>query len=287
MKFFLKALLIVFIMGGSIPTSSFAQKKEYIKVMTSNIRMASKGDGINYWDNRRDWYADFVKFEDVDIFGAQEVLYSQLTDIQDRLPDYAHIGVGREGENEGEFSPIFYKKDKYEVLKSETFWLSLTPNEVGSKGWDAALPRIVTWAKFKSKETGEEFYFFNTHFDHVGEEARKQSAAMIKEKVGEVAGKLPVFVTGDFNVPPANAPYQELTSGKNKMKDTFNEAPKKYGPSYTFNGFELEPDTERDRIDYIFFNGKVSILSYQVMDGQRGKRYISDHFPIIVEAELK
>ncbi|UII24301.1 endonuclease/exonuclease/phosphatase family protein [Fulvivirga ligni] len=280
LKTFFISLLI------TLPAFCFAQDQLDLKVMTSNIRLAAESDGINYWDNRRDWFGDFVRFEDVDIFGAQEVLYSQLTDIKDRLPAYEHIGVGREGENKGEFSPIFYKKDKFEVLESETFWLSPTPQKVASKGWDAALPRIVTWAKFKDKATGKEFYFFNTHFDHIGKEARKQSAEIIKNKVAKVAGNQPVIVTGDFNVPPANAPYQVLTSGSDKLEDTFKQAERKYGPFYTFNGFQLEPDMKRDRIDYIFYKGDVSIVTYQVVDGQRGKTYISDHFPIIVEAKV-
>ncbi|MCL6220455.1 endonuclease/exonuclease/phosphatase family protein [Zunongwangia pacifica] len=268
----------------------YAQEKP-LKMMSANIRMATEKDGINYWNYRRDWFTDMVKFENIDVFGAQEVLYSQLEDIQHGLEDYAHIGVGRQGGKNGEFSPIFYKKDAFEVLESGTLWLSETPEKVGSKGWDAALPRIVTWAKFRRKKDGKLFFFFNTHFDHVGTEARKQSAILIRKIIADkITEGTPIFVTGDFNVPPSSEAYKTMVSdnGENlKLLDTKLKAEKQYGPSYTFNGFQLEPDEDRDRIDYIFFQGDVAIKSYQVLDAQRGAKFISDHFPVLVEVYLK
>ena len=269
---------------------TLSAQEDPLKIMSSNIRMATENDGINYWNFRRDWFNEMVKFEDIDVFGAQEVLYSQLEDMQNALDEYAHIGVGRRGGTEGEFSPIFYKKDAFEVLDSGTLWLSETPEVVGSKGWDAALPRIVTWAKFRRKNDQKLFFFFNTHFDHVGTEARKQSATLIRNIIAEKITKgTPVFVTGDFNVPPSSEAYQTMISDEGeslKLLDTKLNAEKKYGPKYTFNGFQLEPNQDRDRIDYVFYQGDVSIKSYQVLDAQRGPKFISDHFPVIVKAQM-
>ncbi|MFC6860827.1 endonuclease/exonuclease/phosphatase family protein [Zunongwangia atlantica] len=269
---------------------TLSAQEDPLKIMSSNIRMATENDGINYWNFRRDWFNEMVKFEDIDVFGAQEVLYSQLEDMQNALDEYAHIGVGRRGGTEGEFSPIFYKKDAFEVLDSGTLWLSETPEVVGSKGWDAALPRIVTWAKFRRKKDQKLFFFFNTHFDHVGTEARKESATLIRNIIAEKITKgTPVFVTGDFNVPPSSEAYQTMISDKGeslKLLDTKLNAEKQYGPKYTFNGFQLEPNQDRDRIDYVFYQGDVSIKSYQVLDAQRGPKFISDHFPVIVKAQM-
>ena len=268
-----------------------ASAQEELKIMSSNIRLATENDGINYWNYRRDWFTDMVKFEDIDVFGAQEVLYSQLEDLQNGLKDYSYIGVGRRGGKEGEFSPIFYKKDEFDVLESGTLWLSETPEEIGSKGWDAALPRIVTWAKFRRKKDKKIVFFFNTHFDHVGTKARKQSAALIRNIIADKITKgTPVFVTGDFNVPPSSEAYKTMISDEGeslKLLDAKLNAAKQYGPEYTFNAFEMEQKENRDRIDYIFFQGDVKIQSYQVLDAQRGPKFISDHFPVIVKAKLE
>ena len=197
-----------------------------------------------------------MDFFDVDVFGAQEVIESQLKDMVQRLPEYSHVGVGRNGGTEGEFCPVFYKKDKFELLDSSTFWLSESPNEVNSKGWDAALPRIVTWVKLRVKVSGKEFYFFNTHFDHKGQMAQLESAKLLKEKVNSIAGNLPFIITGDFNFSPNFEAYSLLTKKGTStgidIKDTKEIANQQYGPSYTFNGFTLEPDQSRERIDYIF-----------------------------------
>lgn len=270
--------------------SGCAQNSTPIKIMTTNIRYANPNDGINIWDNRKEWLCGGINFMEVDILGAQEVINSQLNDMIQLLPTYAHVGVGRNGDDEGEYCPIFYKREKYEVLDSKTFWLSQTPDKENSIGWDAALPRIVTWVKIKDRFTGKEFYFFNTHFDHRGEVARLESAELLLKKVKQIAGEFPFFVTGDFNFAPSVEAYEVLVA-KNKenyfLKDTRSEAQKVYGPEYTFNGFKLEPDQDRERIDYIFYHGPISIIGHHVLDGQRGPRYISDHFPIIVDALLE
>src|SRR5690606_30920760 len=219
----------------------------------------------------------------------QEVIQQQLHDLIERLPEYSYIGIGRNGGTEGEFCPVFYKTNKYKLLDSDTFWLSENPKKENSKGWDAALPRIVTWVKLEDKTTAKVFYFFNTHFDHKGVQARLESAKLLTKKVKAIVGTTPVFISGDFNFTPKVEAYKVLTDQNQnnfKLKDCLKEAKKVYGPTYTTNGFSLEPEQNRDRIDYIFSKGDISILMHHTVDGQRGPNFISDHFPIIVEASL-
>lgn len=261
--------------------------EEDLTVMTFNIRYNSPDDGINVWDNRKEWLTKSIRFFEADLVGAQEVTFAQLEDMESLLQLYEHVGVGREGGKKGEFTPIFYKEDRFELLEHNTFWLSETPEKVSSKGWDAALPRIVTWAKFKDKKGGEIFYFFNTHFDHKGQQARKKSAELIAMEIKRIAGENPVVLTGDFNTPPDSEPYTVLTD--HALKDPFSvlDAEKKYGTEYTTNGWDIEAGDERHRIDYVFYKGKqITPIKYHVLDGQRGKRFISDHFPILVDFKL-
>ena len=152
-----------------------------VTVMSYNIRLDTEADGINQWKNRTDKVATLLKKYNPDLLGVQEAMHNQMMDLQKELPDYAFVGVGRDdGKEKGEYSAIFYKKDKFEMLKQNTFWLSETPEVPGSKSWDAAITRVVTFAVLKDKSSGKSFIYSNTHFDHVGREARKQSATLIK-----------------------------------------------------------------------------------------------------------
>ncbi len=286
-KKMIKRLLVLFFMVGSFAVN--AQNESDIKAMTFNIRYASPDDGINIWKNRRDWLSACIDFFDVDVFGAQEVIKSQLNDMAQRLPDFDYVGVGRNGGNEGEFCPVFYRKKSFELLDNGTFWLSETPLKVNSKGWDAALPRIVTWVKLRHLNTNKEFYFFNAHFDHKGVLARLESAKLLKTMIQKIAKTELFLISGDFNFPPSAEAYSELINQKGeklKVLDTKSLAKRVFGPSYTFNGFMLEPDQERERIDYIFSSGNMTILKHHTIDGQRGDKYISDHFPIVVDVRL-
>jgi endonuclease/exonuclease/phosphatase family metal-dependent hydrolase len=262
---------------------SAQQDDNGLAVMSFNIRYNNPDDGINVWENRKEWLTKSIRFFEADLVGAQEVTYPQLQDMEAFLPSYRHVGIGREGGNKGEFSPIFYRSDRFELLESNTFWLSKTPGKVGSKGWDAALPRIVTWAKFKDKGSGKTFFLFNTHFDHRGKTARKKSAELIAKEIERIAGDSTVILTGDFNTPPNSGPYNTIT--ESDLKDVFPnlDGDSKYGTEYTTNGWDIEAGDDRDRIDYVFYKGKkIAPLRYHVLDGQRGNRFISDHFPVLV-----
>lgn len=255
-----------------------------LKVMTYNIRYANETDGENSWSKRKDFLADQIKFYAPDAFGVQEAKQVQMEFLDGKLSNYDFVGVGRDdGKTGGEYSAIFYNTDKLEVLKHDTFWLSETP-EKPSKGWDAAYPRICTYAEFRDKETGKKFWYFNTHFDHVGEVARRKSAKLIWEKIQELkTNDAPAILSGDFNLEPETESIQFLSS---KMKDS-KEASRGvvFGPSGTFNGYKFEEPVTR-RIDYIFVSEDgFKVNKYAVLSDSKDLKYASDHLPVYVELE--
>ncbi|RPI70663.1 MAG: endonuclease/exonuclease/phosphatase family protein, partial [Ignavibacteriales bacterium] len=190
-----------------------ADDDEVLKVMSYNIRVAFD-EGENSWNNRKEIVASLIKNYDPDIIGLQEVLKTQLDDLIERLPEYSWVGVGRDdGKMAGEYSAIFFKKERFEILEDSTIWLSDTP-EIPSIGWDAAFKRIITWAKIKDRITEKTFHHFNTHFDHKGEMAQLESANLLNDKVAEIAGKNPAVVTGDLNFTPDSKGYQLLVGGR-------------------------------------------------------------------------
>ena len=260
-----------------------------ISVMSFNIRYDNPNDGINQWSNRKNLAAKTIQSLKIDIIGMQEVLKNQLDDCLNLMPEYSYCGVARnDGKNSGEFSPIFFLKDRFELLQDSTMWLSETPAVIGSTGWDAALPRIVTWAKLRDKHTQKIFYFFNTHFDHRGQIARKESAVLITEIIHIVTGQYPVILTGDFNCTKDEPPYLALTKDKpdnSKLIDTFySNSKNNTGPNNTFNGFGRSRGTRR--IDFIFVNPKFRVKKHSVLDIKEGDIFISDHFPVLAEIHI-
>ncbi|MBO7171911.1 MAG: endonuclease/exonuclease/phosphatase family protein, partial [Bacteroidaceae bacterium] len=220
------------------------------------------------------------------IVGMQEVLNDQLTYLQSSLKEYSYIGVGRtDGNTEGEYSCIFYKKDKYEVLDQGNFWLSETPEKVGSIGWDAAIERIASWGKFRDKKTGKIFMAVNTHFDHVGVEARKQSALLIIKKIREIVGTRPAVVTGDFNITDQNEAYKTMVTNKFVLKDAFKISPSHGGVRYTCNGFGRTPVAKREKIDFIFVTPKINVIR-TVTPLDVANHIISDHNPHWADLEF-
>src|SRR4026207_453076 len=178
--------------------ASMSVQSQELNVMTFNIRYNNKNDSLNAWPYRKDNAASQVKFHNVHILGVQEALHDQIMDLSQSLTKYKYTGVGRDdGKTKGEYSAIFYDTTRLKLIESSTFWLSLTPEVPGSKGWDADITRIVTWARFKDNISKKIFFVFNTHFDHIGQEARRESAKLIKRRVKEIAGNNPVIITGD------------------------------------------------------------------------------------------
>lgn len=257
-----------------------------VEVMTYNIRYNTKSDDGHAWPNRKDRLVATLYSFKADIMGLQEVLAGQKKDLEEMLKDYKTIGVGRDdGKDEGEFALIMYKKDKFKVLESGTFWLSKTPDVPGSKDWDAAITRICTWAKFKDKDTKKEFYVFNTHFDHKGVQAREESAKVIREKIKEIAGEeAPVILMGDFNCDNASPEYFAITGFSGYvLTDAFNSGYD--GPNYTLAPNFQAPDYGQI-IDYIFYSSKVSVSNVRILDNETADVYPSDHLPVMARVKF-
>ncbi|MDO7646358.1 MAG: endonuclease/exonuclease/phosphatase family protein [Flavobacteriaceae bacterium] len=266
---YLKMSLLMFL----FTTVGVAQN---LTVISYNIRYNSQSDGEDIWDLRKGELVGQINQHSPDSFGVQEATQIQMQYILEALPEYAYVGVGRDnGATKGEYSAVFYLKEKFKLLESKTFWLSETPEEV-SVGWDAALPRICTYAQLKEHTTGRVFWHFNTHFDHVGKAARANSALLIIEKIKSLVSTESVFVlTGDFNASPNELPITHL---KNAFRDPL-EYIELSGPEGTFNAFNLQAPLDR-RIDYIFFQG-LTPLSYAHLSEKRANgRWISDHLPV-------
>ncbi|MFH1941091.1 MAG: endonuclease/exonuclease/phosphatase family protein [bacterium] len=264
---------------------------ESIRVMSFNIRYDNPDDGDNRWENRKEMVASTLRFHGVDIAGLQEALHGQVADLETLLPQYAWFGVGRDdGKEAGEYSPIFYLKNRFSLLESSTFWLSETPDTPGSRGWDAACNRIVTWGKFEDKNTRDIFYVFNTHFDHRGETAGVQSAKLLLNRIDAIAETHPVILTGDFNAATSDSAYTILTRASNTIPGvsdavTLSESGH-YGSTHTFNGFgeEMEPG---HRIDFIFVRNVGVVLHHGVIAEKSDGRFASDHYPVIAEIRIE
>lgn len=276
MKKVVLLLSIIMVLPLSLASQDFS-------VMSYNIRLSTQGDKENWWEHRKEAVVDLIKRNDPVSFGVQEALETQMDFIDESLSDYSYVGVGRDdGKRGGEFSAIFYKKG-LKVLESGTFWLSSTPDQV-SKGWDAALPRVCSYAKFETEDR-KQFWHFNTHFDHVGVEARAESAKLIIAKIKEMTGnKEAVILTGDFNVTPDTDPYANIVK---YMDDDLKKSKTKLtGPYGTFSGFDVNSKLER-RIDYIF-SRKLKVLSYTHLDDKRDNGlWVSDHLPVKATFTLK
>lgn len=261
-----------------------------IRVMTFNLRLDTPSDSSNAWPHRKEMVAQTMRFHKADFVGIQEGLPHQLAQLNEMLPYFGRIGVGRNTPDDpGEYSAIYYKKERFRLIDQATFWLSETPEKVASVGWDAALPRIVTWGKFKDARSGETFFVFNTHFDHRGEKARIESASLILDKIEEIAGEAPVVVTGDFNTTEDDLPYKVLTGATGEhdqtLEDGFYEAEYgHHGPTSTWNGFEeILPGR---RIDFIFTNFGFNVIQHATIADQQDGRFPSDHLPVVADIEF-
>jgi endonuclease/exonuclease/phosphatase family metal-dependent hydrolase len=287
-----KNFLLIFLFTAISINKIAAQDKENsFRVMTYNIRYAGseQADGINAWKNRREMVASVIRFNQADIIGLQEALINQIEDLISLLPHFAWAGVGRDdGKLKGELSAILYQKDRFDLIESSNFWLSETPDKP-SMGWDAAFNRIVTWAKFKDRLTGNNFYHFNTHFDHRGIEARLNSVKLILKKVEEIAGDNYVVVTGDFNFRPESENYSLLINGFDvfkPLKDAQHISKYgHYGGNITFNDFGRSLE-DGNKIDYIFVKNEVEVLQHGIISEKFNGRFPSDHMPVLAELKI-
>jgi len=269
--------ILFFLLCFALPAAATAQP---LRFLTYNIRYDNPGDGEDAWPKRRDFLVGQLRFHAPDIFGIQEGLHRQVEHLSEQLPAYTRVGVGRDdGKQSGEYSALFFQKKRFGLLASGTFWLSETP-DTASKGWDAALPRVCTFARLHDSLSGKKLWVFNTHFDHIGKEARRRSAELILLKIKEknTAGE-PVLLMGDFNAEPEEEPVAVLTRELQDARSVSTEPP--FGPEGTFNAFNFY-DPVRRRIDYIFLNEKaLKVRQYAVLSDSRDCHYPSDHLPVL------
>lgn len=268
--------------SAHINTSSF-------RVMTYNIRRDTVNDGKNQWYLRKDRVVRLIHHYTPDLLGVQEALPQQMTDLQTGLFDYGSYGVGRNnGRGKGEFSAVFYRHDRFELVDKGTFWLSEAPDTPGSIGWDAALPRICSWIRLKDRSTNKEICHFNTHFDHKGGRARRESAQLILARIQQIAGPAtPAILTGDFNAGPESDAYRTMiTNTAFQDAKLLTESPHS-GPEGTWSTFDVESGIG-DRIDYIFITSSYfKILNHAHLTDSENKRYPSDHLPVLAELAYK
>ncbi|MGN0057690.1 MAG: endonuclease/exonuclease/phosphatase family protein [Phocaeicola plebeius] len=279
--FLVAPLLAVACSGGQ----QAASMDEPIDVMSFNVRYDNPGDSLNNWRFRKDRVANAIRFYDAEIVGTQEVLHGQLLDLQQRLPEYGVVGVGREdGKEKGEYSALWYKKDRFEVMDSGNFWLSETPEVAGSKGWDGACERIAAWARLKDKTTGKVILALNTHLDHVGEVARREGVALVLDRAEALGEGARIVVTGDFNAGPESEVIRQVTdmAHPKHLTDARTVSPIVYGPDWTFHDFGRWPQEKRERIDYVFLGEGWKVTRYGVLAELDNEAYLSDHNPVLV-----
>ena len=254
-------------------------------VMSYNIRYDNKWDKENSWDTRKESIVRIFEKYSPSFIGTQEGLAHQIDYMDSALTGYDYIGVGREdGEKKGEFCAIYYISDTYNVIESSTFWLSDNPENV-SIGWDAALERICTYGLFEHKQSKNRIWVFNTHFDHMGEIARKKSSELILARINDLNNfSEPIILMGDFNSLPNSRPVHTILK---ELKDSFNiSLNKPKGPKGTYNGFNEDQPIEK-RIDYIYLKN-IDVLSHDHIDDRlENNNHISDHLPVIVDLIIK
>jgi endonuclease/exonuclease/phosphatase family metal-dependent hydrolase len=272
-------VIFIFFLAGC----SHKPDKDAIKVMTLNVRYDNPRDSINAWPERASQVCSFIIKERPDILGMQEVLLNQYKVLDSVLTEYTSIGVGRDdGARAGEMNPVFFRKERFDMVRTITFWLSETPDIPGSKGWGASLPRIVTWMELVDKNNHNHFFYFNTHFAHDSDSARIMSSKILLKEVGKIAEGFPFIITGDFNMLPTSKGYAILTGPDESvplLKDTYVISEKRpLGPSYTFNGFSDKPG--KGRIDYIFVRNGMKVLDHSTVNKKEKGIYLSDHWPV-------
>lgn len=290
-------------LGFIVCSLAVCSQQGEMKTMSFNIRNDNSGDanrGDGWKERRCEATVNMILFYDIDILGMQECKHHQVEDLKKGLAVYDYVGVGRDdGKTLGEYAPIFYKVDRFELLDKGDFWLSETPEEVGKKGWDAALPRICSWGKFRDKNTGFTFYYYNLHVDHIGVNARLHSAELVLNRITEMraAEDCAAILTGDFNVNQTSEGYK-LLSGSGVLFDSYQLSPVLYHTNGTMSGFDVNRRTY-GRIDHVFITKEFSALRHGILtdnywsvpEGVEAEpmksveaepRMPSDHYPVMV-----
>ena len=251
-----------------------------LTAMSFNIRYGLADDGPDAWEHRKDLVVDVIRDYAPDIVGTQETLDFQAAYLGEYLPEYAHFGIGRDPENQGERMELYYRKDAMYPVETGHFWLSETPDVPGTRSWRTSLNRMVTWAKFYHNDSRAMFYVFNTHFDHRSPQAREESAKLLRQRIDAIDSDFPIIVLGDFNAVAASSePYKNLVGGR--VKDARLEAGERLGPEGTGSTFRPEERETIPRIDWILYSGPLAPTKFETIDQNVDGRYPSDHFPVM------
>ena len=275
--------VVLILLISSFSFNSFGQK---LIVATFNIRQQNSVDTGNLWSQRAPHVATLIRFHEFDVFGTQEGFRNQLNDIKKALPEYEFYGAGRDdGKEAGEHSAIFYRKNRFAVVKNGDFWLSETPDQP-SKGWDATCcNRICSWVQLSDKQTGKNFYFFCAHFDHQGKIARVKSSKLILQRINSIAGNDPVIFVGDLNGDQQSEWYKSIDASE-LLDDTYKQVQFPYAANGSFNAFGKNI-TSPGIIDHIFVTQQLMVKKWGILSDSYFGKYPSDHFPVMAEVELK
>lgn len=269
---------------------SAARAREPLAVMSFNIRYGTANDGDNRWALRKDFLFDVIREADADLIGLQEALDGQIQELLVALPQYGVVGVGRDdGRTRGEYAAILFRRDRFRVSDSGTFWFSDTPEVVASRSWGNMITRICTWARFVDRD-GQAFWLYNVHLDHQSQPSRERSTALLAERMAQrrVPAE-PAIVTGDFNAGETNPAVVALTGARGDappvMLDTFRVRYPEERVAGTFTGFKFG-ETGGDKIDYVLVPPGTEVIEAAIVRTSRSERYPSDHFPVIARVVL-
>ena len=256
-----------------------------LSVMTFNMRYDNPEDGQNNWRFRRERIAGVIKAQEVDVLGTQELLSNQFNDLSGLLTGYQGVGVGRlDGAESGEYCAVCFRKDRCTRLDSGTFWLSETPDVVGSLGWDGACERIATWVVLRDRD-GRELFFIDTHLDHVGQVARDEGVSLLMKRIETLSGGRPVILTGDFNSEPGSSVVAHVQKD-GVLRDAKAIAAQRSGTDWSFSDFGQIPEAERPLLDYIFVSGDIEAVRYEVLPDTFDGGYVSDHAPVMAVVKI-
>lgn len=260
------------------------------RVMSFNLRYGTARDGDNHWKHRRNLVVQAIESFRPDLLGTQETLGFQAQYLSENLPEYSYAGRSREDNDGGEQCGIFFRRSRFEKLIEGHFWLSEMPEKPGSKSWDSSLPRMATWLKLWDRENQKSLYVINTHFDHIGKQARTESAKLIRAFVESLAESSSVVVMGDFNAGEGSNPYEALFGTSREkpslIQDTYRlMQPTASNREGTFNGFKGTDSGAR--IDWIGTTRSLQVESAEIVRFSKDGKYPSDHFPVTTTLRFK
>ncbi len=279
-------LLLVLLLCGHVPVRGADAPSKELVIMSYNLRYASD-KGPNAWPDRRPVMKACIEQYAPDLIGTQEGVYAQLKDLASDLPDYEWLGLGRDGGSRGEFMAVFYRGDRFEPMAFDHFWLSDTPEVIASSTWGNTNRRMVTWVRFKDRQTGREFHFWNTHLDHALQPAREKGAALIRQRIEKLNSPLPLVLVGDFNAVAGNNPAYDLLLAGDFLRDTWKLAAERRNAEFnSFNGFEA-PKKNGLRIDWVLLRGEAEVRATEIGIFAKGDQVPSDHYPIVTWLTLR